>query len=167
MGSPINICDGGSVTFSDYSTPGTTSWDWTFEGGVPATSNEPSPVVTYATTGLYNVTLVVSNGTFSDTLVKDDYVWVEYCTDVNDNRNQEVSIYPNPASDFASVSFGSLSGSAELVLTDALGKTVLTLSQIDASKAYTLDLSGLSEGMYFATITAGGQQAVKKIVVRK
>jgi hypothetical protein len=86
---------------------------------------------------------------------------------VNDNRNQEVSIYPNPASDFASVSFGSLSGSAELVLTDAMGKTVLTLSQIDASKAYTLDLSGLSEGMYFATITAGGQQAVKKIVVRK
>jgi hypothetical protein len=48
-----------------------------------------------------------------------------------------------------------------------MGKTVLTLSQIDASKAYTLDLSGLSEGMYFATITAGGQQAVKKIVVRK
>ncbi len=167
MGSPINICDGGSVTFSDYSTPGTTSWDWTFEGGVPAISNEPSPVVTYATTGLYNVTLVVSNGTSSDTLVKDDYVWVEYCTDVNDNRNKEVSIYPNPASGFASVSFGGLTGSVELVLTDAMGKTVLTFNQIDASKAYTIDLSGLSEGMYFATITADKQQVVKKIVVRK
>ena len=167
MGSPINICDGGSVTFSDYSTPGTSSWDWTFEGGVPATSNEPSPVVTYATTGLYNVTLVVSNGTFSDTLVKDDYVWVEYCTDVNDNRNQEVTIFPNPASDFASVSFGGFIGTADLTLTDALGKTVLTIKQIDTAKAYTLDLSELTEGMYFATITAGGQQAVKKLVVRK
>ncbi len=167
MGSPINICDGGSVTFNDYSTSGTTSWAWTFPGGVPETSNEPNPVVTYAEQGLYDVTLIVSNDTFSDTLVKDEYVWVEYCTGLNDNRNKEISIYPNPASDFATVSFGNLTGSASLKLTDAMGKTVLIVNQAETSRTYMLNLSQLPDGVYFATITAGEQQVVKKIVVRK
>jgi len=167
MGSPVNICDGGSVTFNDYSTSGTASWAWSFPGGVPETSNEPSPVVTYAEQGLYDVTLIVSNGTFSDTLVKEEYVWVEYCTGINDTRNKEISIYPNPASDFASVSFGNLSGLANLKLTDGMGKIVFAASDIETSNAYTLDLSGLSEGIYIATIIAGGQQVAKKIIVRK
>ncbi len=167
MGNPVNICEGGSVTFNDYSTAGTTSWAWTFTGGVPENSTEPNPVVTYAGPGLYAVSLVVSNGTFSDTLAKDNYVWVEYCTGVKDNRNKEVSIYPNPASGFASVTFGSLSGFADLKLTDALGKSVLTVNQIETSRAYILDLSALPEGIYLATITAGGQQVAKKVVVKR
>lgn len=167
MGNPINICEGGSVTFSDFSTPGTTSWSWDFPGGIPSTSNESNPVVTYASPGLYNVTLVVSNGTLSDTLEKDNYVWVEYCTGVKDNQNTDITIYPNPVSAYASVSFGNLTGYADLKVTDALGKIILTASQVEISHSYTLDLSGLPEGIYLATITAGGKQVVKKIVVRK
>jgi PKD repeat protein len=167
MGTPVNICDGGSVSFNDYSTPGTTSWAWTFPGGIPGTSNEPNPVVTYATPGFYDVTLLVSNGTFTDTLVKNGYVWVEYCTDLKNNRVYEVYIYPNPVSDFATVSFGSMSGYADLKLTDALGKSILISKQVETSQAYTLNLKNCKEGMYFLTIEAEGKQVVKKIVVRK
>jgi PKD repeat protein len=167
MGSPINICENGSVTFNDYSTPGTTSWLWSFPGGMPETSTEQSPVVTYAEPGLYDVTLITSNGTISDTLEKDDYVWVEYCTDINDKRKNDITIYPNPTSDFASVTFGNLSGTAELKLTDALGKTIFTSGEIETSVAYSLDLSQLKDGIYFARIIHEGQHFVKKIVVRK
>jgi len=167
MGNPVNICDGGSVTFSDYSTPGTTSWAWSFPGGVPETSNEPAPVVTYAAPGLFDATLIVSNGTLSDTLVKEQYVWVEYCTGTQDFKDNEVRIYPNPASDFASVSFGSLTGSADLKITDAAGKIMLTAGGIATSTVYLLDITALSDGIYFATITANGKQIVKKIIVRK
>lgn len=167
MGSPINICDGGSVTFNDYSTPGTTTWAWTFPGGIPETSSEPNPVVTYPAQGLYNVSLIVSNGTFSDTLVKNEYVWVEYCTGINNDRNAEISIYPNPASDFATVSFGNVTGFVDLKITDALGRTVLVVNQAEASKKYMLNISQLPEGVYFATIIADGKQVLKKIVVRK
>jgi PKD repeat protein len=167
MGNPVNICENGSVTFNDYSTAGTTSWAWTFPGGVPESSIEPEPVVTYAAPGLYDVTLVVSDGTFSDTLVKDNYVWVEYCTDINDLRNKEINIYPNPASDFASISFGTYKGLADLKITDALGKSILDIKQVETSNAYSLDLSAMKEGIYFVTVTTDGQQIVKKIVVRK
>ena len=167
MGNPINICDGGSVTFNDYSTSGTTSWAWNFPGGLPESSNEPNPVVTYAAPGLFDATLIVSNGISTDTLVKNNYVLVEYCTDVKTDRNTEVKIYPNPASDYATVTFSNLSGTAVIRLSDAMGKTVLNANHIDVSKAYTLDLSGLTNGFYFANITAGDQNIVKKIIVKK
>jgi PKD repeat protein len=167
MGNPINICDGGSVSFSDFSTPGTISWAWTFPGGVPETSNEPNPTVMYATPGLYDVTLIVSNGTFSDTLAKDNYVWVEYCTDIKDGKDNNITIFPNPTSDFATVAFGNLSGMADIKLTDVEGRTVRHIIQVETSNNYLLDLSGLNEGIYIATITSNGKQVVKKLIVRR
>ncbi len=167
MGNPISICEGGSVSFSDYSTAGTTSWEWTFPGGVPESSTEQNPTVTYDATGLYNVTLIASNGMFSDTLSKNDYVWVAYCTDMNDSRSNTVSVYPNPASDYASVSFGSLTGTVEIQLNDAMGKLLLSKSQIDSKQPYTLNLKGLAEGVYFVTIVTDEQRIVKKIAVSR
>jgi hypothetical protein len=116
---------------------------------------------------LYDVTLIVSNGTFTDTLVKNSYVWVAYCTGLNEKPNDGITVYPNPATNYASVTFGDLTGFATLNLCDAMGKTVFTANQIETSKAYTLSLSGLPEGIYLANFTAGGMQFVKKIVVRK
>ena len=43
------------------------SWNWAFEGGTPASSNEQNPVVTYNRAGSYAVTLTVGDGTDSDT----------------------------------------------------------------------------------------------------
>lgn len=167
MGNPVNICENGTVTFSDFSTDGTTSWNWSFPGGNPESSTEAEPEVTYAAPGLYDVTLIVSNGTFSDTLVKDDYVWVEFCTSQDDTRNKEVRIFPNPASDFATLTFGNLQTVAALNLTDAMGKTVLYIEGVETSKAYSLNLSSLAEGVYFVTISSDNQQIIRKLIVRK
>jgi len=167
MGNPINICEGGTITFTDFSTTGTTSWEWSFPGGVPETSTDPNPVVTYAAPGLYNVNLIVSNGTQSDTLQKDEYIWVEYCTGNPESRNDQIGIFPNPASDFASVTFRNFSGLAEIRLTDALGKTVLQVNNIETSRAYSLCLNNLPEGLYIAAITSGGKLFTRKIIIRK
>lgn len=60
--SDINeLCEGGSVNFTDLSTGTPTSWDWTFEGGTPETSSDQNPTVTYNTGGVYDVQLIVSN----------------------------------------------------------------------------------------------------------
>ena len=59
-------CPGSNVQFT---TPGEVSvcpanYTWTFQGGIPAISNIRNPVVTYATPGLYTVTLSADfNGT--------------------------------------------------------------------------------------------------------
>lgn len=70
----INISEGESVHFRNLSTGNVTSWNWTFEGGTPATSTEQNPVVTYNRSGSYAVTLTVSDGTSTDTKSRTGYV---------------------------------------------------------------------------------------------
>ena len=65
-----------TVQFSDLSTNYPTTWTWIFPGGVPETSDEQNPTVTYAVGGRYSVTLVVSNGMTTDTLTLTDYIQV-------------------------------------------------------------------------------------------
>ena len=72
----ININEGECVHFRDLSTGNVTSWNWTFEGGEPATSTEQNPVVTYNQAGTYAVTLTVGDGTATDTKSRDAYVIV-------------------------------------------------------------------------------------------
>ncbi|HKR07170.1 MAG TPA: PKD domain-containing protein [Bacteroidia bacterium] len=76
-GTPTDICEGESVTFEDNSSNFPTSWQWSFPGGTPSSSNQqiPPPVV-YATSGNKNVTLTVSSPAGSDTKTKNSYVTV-------------------------------------------------------------------------------------------
>ena len=70
------IEEGDAVQFTDLSTNAPTSRLWTFEGGTPATSTEQNPSVTYATQGVYDVTLYVENADGNDTEIKTDYIQV-------------------------------------------------------------------------------------------
>ncbi|MBR9919974.1 MAG: PKD domain-containing protein [Bacteroidetes bacterium] len=64
------------VQFMDMSTNEPTSWEWTFPGGDPATSNEQNPIVTYNAPGSYNVTLTVGNLAGNNTLAQNGYITV-------------------------------------------------------------------------------------------
>ncbi len=68
------VCEGETVQYTDLSGGIITSWDWTFEGGTPATSTDQNPIVTYNTEGTYDVTLDVSDGPTFSTLVNDDMI---------------------------------------------------------------------------------------------
>jgi PKD repeat protein/photosystem II stability/assembly factor-like uncharacterized protein len=72
------ICVGQTVLFSDLSTSNTTSWSWSFPGGIPASSNQQQPpLVTYNTAGTYSVTLVSSNANGSSTNTKTLFIQVD------------------------------------------------------------------------------------------
>ncbi|MCL4103839.1 UNVERIFIED_CONTAM: hypothetical protein GTU68_029156 [Idotea baltica] len=70
------VCPGGQVQFTDQSTNMPTSWEWTFQGGTPATSTQQNPLVTYANPGNYDVTLIVHNTLGSDTLLQAAHITV-------------------------------------------------------------------------------------------
>jgi PKD repeat protein len=71
------VCQGATLKFIDQSWNGSrTSWNWTFEGGNPATSTDSMPVVTYANPGVYDVQLTVSNSTTTVSTTKKKYVTV-------------------------------------------------------------------------------------------
>ncbi len=76
-GSPVRLCSGGTVTFTDASLLSPTSWSWTFPGGSPASSTAQNPTITYNTPGTYSVTLVGSNANGTGTtMTKTGYITV-------------------------------------------------------------------------------------------
>jgi PKD repeat protein len=73
-----HVAPGESVNFID-DTWGAylVSWEWTFEGGDPATSTSQNPSVTYHEIGSYDVTLTVTNRNGQvETITKHDYIEV-------------------------------------------------------------------------------------------
>lgn len=57
------VCPGEAVTFTNTSNFSGSSVQWTFTGGTPSSSTDPSPVVTYPAAGRYKVTLVIDGKT--------------------------------------------------------------------------------------------------------
>jgi len=66
--SPVNPEVGVSVQFKDASTGNPTSWSWDFGDGEKSTNQNPQHQ--YQNSGIFNVTLTVSNGTSSKSLTK-------------------------------------------------------------------------------------------------
>lgn len=73
---PTGGCPSQTIQFTNLSSLNATSFQWFFPGGVPATSTENNPVVTYPNAGTYSITLVASNAAGTDTLVKTDAVLI-------------------------------------------------------------------------------------------
>ena len=73
---PTTAMAGELISFSDQSTGGATTWNWTFDGGNPATSTDEDPMVSYLMAGTYDVELTVSNSNSNDTETKSGYIVV-------------------------------------------------------------------------------------------
>ncbi|MGK0389353.1 MAG: serine protease [Maribacter sp.] len=69
-----DLCLGETVQFTDVSSYSPTSWNWTFPGGTPGSSNAQNPSVTYNTIGNYNVTLTVTNQFGNDSQTFNGYI---------------------------------------------------------------------------------------------
>ena len=81
-GTPLIICAGSTVTFTDLST-NATSWSWNFgAGATPATSTAQNPTVTFNTAGTNTITLTATNAFGSDVETKTNYITVLSSTGV-------------------------------------------------------------------------------------
>ena len=71
-----SVCSGDVVNFFDDTYNVVSGWNWSFQGGSPATSTVQNPTVTYTTPGIYTVTLTATDGSASDTETKTAYITV-------------------------------------------------------------------------------------------
>ena len=55
------VCGGDDVQFFDESYNNITSWNWTFPNGTPSSSSVQNPMVSYSGSGLFDVTLEVTD----------------------------------------------------------------------------------------------------------
>lgn len=87
---PLEVCAGDCVQFTDLSTENPTSWQWTFQGGTPSSSTVKNPgPICYDIPGVYDVTLIASNAQGSSApLTKTNYIAVK---PVSQNLNYTIN----------------------------------------------------------------------------
>lgn len=144
---------GKKIDFADAS-QGTrpTEWYWEFEGGVPATSTQQHPVVTYPQPGLYDVTLTVSNGRLTSTEVKEDFVKVTV---------SDLTVYPNPTSDYLIIEQPARILVRHVELLNSVGKMVVAADVRE--RVLRLDVRHLQSGVYFLRLTSTNGTEIRKI----
>ncbi len=71
-----SICAGETIQFTDESFNSVTGWEWTFDGGTPATSTDQHPSIVYSTPGIYEVTLTATDGLNDETEIKTGFIRV-------------------------------------------------------------------------------------------
>ncbi|MBU0765537.1 MAG: PKD domain-containing protein [Bacteroidetes bacterium] len=86
-----SVCEGFSVQFTDLSDNDPTDWIWFFDGGSPSVSTLQNPVVTYNSSGVYDVTLIAMNIDGSDTLLVGSYITVNALPSVSFSITDETS----------------------------------------------------------------------------
>ncbi len=78
---------------------------------------------------------------------------------INENQKTSFSLYPNPTTSTLTIQ----NASGLYHLSDITGKTLLS-GLASGETTFTLDISTLSSGVYFLTLSEGGQQVVRKVV---
>jgi len=161
-GDQLLVTEGGSVYFSDLSLWNPTSWHWSFEGGEPATSNIQNPIVSYTTAGIYDVSLVASNLTSSDTIKIEDYIEVEQSTSVTETLNSDVSVFPNPATNSIAVKGSKIIERIEIL--DYRGTSVLVKEMGDVQDNEIIDIHDLPTGLYLIVLNTAKGQTAKQFI---
>lgn len=89
---------------------------------------------------------------------------VQNVAGIKENKTEDFTIYPNPASGSVSILLNTTVTSSEIVIVDVLGKIVQTKT-INSNQS-DLDISNLKSGIYFITINNEGMKTTKKLVIK-
>jgi PKD repeat protein len=147
---------GGTVNYSNLSSGLPISWEWTFEGGDPATfSGKEPPEIKYLSGGMFDTKLVVSDGINYDTLLLTEYIHVVG------------KVFPNPASKIVNIYLDvQLPAVVYAEIYDLIGQKVLSKEFPNQSfRVVTLDISTLPVGIYLVRLQIQQRFIFAKIVV--
>ena len=150
VASATQISEGSSINFLDQSQNNPTSWTWLFDGGNPAFSNDQLPTgIVYNAVGIYDVTLVTSNSSGIDTLIKEAYINVTASTLITENGVSNLSIYPNPTSDQITIDIKGYYGDVNVEVYDLQGRLLETTTNTKVS------LKKHAKGIYVLKVSYG------------
>ncbi|MFO7891249.1 MAG: S8 family serine peptidase [bacterium] len=108
-GDPLTGCEGITVTFYDQS-QGASQWEWTFDGGKPASASGEGPhQVVYNSAGYYTVKLEIQCKSGSDTETKTKYIQIYDCTCSPDFSANKTNVCKNQSVTFTDNSEGATS----------------------------------------------------------
>lgn len=141
------VCPGEIVTFTDLSVDDPASWQWSFAGGTPSSSNSQNPQVTYLNPGVYSVTLVASNGVGADTFSISNYISVREAPDATFTTTEPTC-------------FGGNDGTATVIPSGNFSPFVTEWSVGSTNATVT----NLLAGSYLVTVTDANGCSTEKLV---
>ena len=79
----------------------------------------------------------------------------------------ELSVFPNPVENEATINYKVLSESAQVRLFHVSGREVASFKIFNGASAHRLDLSDYPNGLYYLTVKEAGQPAISHQIVRR
>lgn len=128
-------------------------------------NGETTQTITGLVAGEYTVTVSDLTGCVDDVI---ETVVVSFVSSVNDPAlGAAVSLYPNPAADFATFQYNFQDATdLQINVTNTLGQTLMTKQINNAQQGReALEISHLAPGTYFVRFSNGESQAVKQLVI--
>ena len=137
-----------------------TSWLWNFGDGTTSTQQNPSH--TYATGGIFDVSLTVGDGVTQSTETKPDFIQVGYPGIGEASLARQINIYPVPVE--GELWIDSPEKMHSISITDISGREMYQItSQVTNLKINT---GKLKSGAYFLLIETSSGKAVKMFTVK-
>ena len=164
---------GDSIQFTDLSTGSPTNWLWDFGDGATDTTQYPTHV--YQTSGIFTVSLAVSNSSSSDTLIKQNYISVNPLALSEAGQNMSgIQLYqnvPNPFANETSFPFYlSVPTHIELDIFNVLGERVARVYSgklKEGSHSIKFNNENLQNGTYYYRLETEDDWVTKKMVILK
>lgn len=144
------------IRFTDNSFYEPTEWSWDYGDGYGST--EVNPDHSYATTGIYEVCLTVSNTYGSNTFCRD----VEITTVGTDELvmgSSGLQIFPNPANESVTMNcqFPVMNAHYVLEVTDAVGRVWKEVALDGQVSNIVVNTGDFPAGVYYASVKNNGQ----------
>ncbi len=168
-----------TINFFDQSSFSPTSWNWTFVGGNPSSSTLQNPTgITYNSQGIFEVKLVASNSYGSDTIVRNQYVFVTQSSGVSGKTNNtpnEFKLYqnyPNPFNPSTTIKYEIKNiSNVAIKIYNCLGKDLVTLvKEKQNSGIYEVNFKNehFPSGLYFYSLLVDNKriETKKMIIIR-
>lgn len=160
-----------SIPFIDMSFNNISSWSWDFGdpgSGVNNFSSLQDPVHKFTLPGFYTVTLIVTDGTYSDTISYNTEIVNCFPKDVGEyDLTFETTTAPNPASGWCAFTFLEDNSGYALKIFDVSGRIILNEKNI-TENSFAFNASGISAGVYFFRVISGDNKISRgKIVIEK
>ncbi|MFZ4414674.1 MAG: T9SS type A sorting domain-containing protein, partial [Bacteroidales bacterium] len=149
---------GEAINFTNKSIGGPYNYLWVFDAALPTTSSLENPgEIKYITTGLFDVSLKASNTDTSFTTTKPNYIRVW----------NDVKIYNTQSAGQLWINFNNnVISEFSLAIFDVMGRKQIYLAQTNAiQNLFSINLSNLTNGVYFVKLKTNQAEYDKKIVI--
>ncbi len=152
------IAPGAEVSFTDLSENQPSNWLWVFDGGIPSTSTQQNPVVSYNEPGTYDVALISTNESGTGPVnLKVEYITVDQSLSVNENSfESDLNLFPNPTNGEISIELNlKRSGNIAIELFDVAGKKLADLERsqvVSGNQVFTYNLATYLNSSQIAVI---------------